>query len=89
MHEGEVCARSPSLGLGSTFDIRLSRIPRPANTVAAAVSFKAEPRRALVVDDNVDAANSLSMLLMFQGHYIRVAYSAKEALASVEAFRPT
>ena len=52
------------------------------------MSFKAQPRRVLVVDDNADAANSLSTLLMFQGHHTQVAYSAKEALACVESFRP-
>lgn len=36
----------------------------------------------------VDAADSLSMLLALQGHETRVACSAKEALACVEAFRP-
>ena len=88
MHGGEVCARSAGLGLGSTFEIRLPRIARPVNATAAAVSFKAQPRRVLVVDDNVDAADSLSMLLTFQGHQTQVAYSAKEALLYVEAFRP-
>lgn len=88
MHAGEVCARSPGLGLGSTFEIRLPRIARPVHAATAAAPFKAEPRRVLVVDDNADAANSLSMLLMFQGHHTQVAYSAKEALACVESFRP-
>jgi PAS domain S-box-containing protein len=88
MHGGEVCARSAGLGLGSTFEIRLPRIARPVNATAAAVSFKAEPRRVLVVDDNADAADSLSTLLMFQGHQTQVAYSAKEALTCVETFTP-
>ncbi len=88
MHDGNVCARSAGLGLGSTFEIRLPRIARPINASAAAVAFKAEPRHVLVVDDNADAANSLCMLLMLQGHQTHVAYSAKEALTCVEAFRP-
>jgi CheY-like chemotaxis protein len=88
MHGGEVCARSAGLGLGSTFEIRLPRIARPVRAAATAASFKGEPRRVLVVDDNVDAADSLSMLLMLQGHHTQVAYSAKEALTCVEVFRP-
>ena len=88
MHDGEVCARSAGVGLGSTFEIRLPRIARPVNAAAAAVSFKSVPRRVLVVDDNADAANSLSTLLMYQGHHTQVAYSAKQALTCVEAFRP-
>jgi PAS domain S-box-containing protein len=88
MHDGEVFARSDGLGRGSTFEIRLPRIARPAANMADAAVLKAEPRRVLIVDDNVDAANSLSMLLALQGHEIRVAYGAKEALASVGAFRP-
>jgi CheY-like chemotaxis protein len=88
MHGGEVCARSAGVGLGSTFEIRLPRIARPVHAAAAAVSFKAQPRRVLVVDDNADAANSLSMLLTFQGHHTQVAYTAIEALSCVAAFRP-
>ena len=88
MHDGEVCARSAGVGLGSTFEIRLPRIARPVNVTAVAVSLKGPPRRVLVVDDNADAANSLSMLLIHQGHHTHVAYSAKEALTCVESFRP-
>jgi CheY-like chemotaxis protein/two-component sensor histidine kinase len=88
MHDGEVRARSAGLGLGSTFEIRLPRIDRPVHAAAAAMSFTAEPMRVLVVDDNADSADSLSMLLTFQGHQTQVAYSAKEALICAETFRP-
>jgi CheY-like chemotaxis protein len=36
--------------------------------------------RILVVDDNADAAESLSILLRMQGHEVRVAYDGLEAL---------
>jgi len=37
-------------------------------------------RRILVVDDNRDAAESLAMLLQFEGHEVKVAYDGGEAL---------
>jgi CheY-like chemotaxis protein len=42
----------------------------------------------LIVDDNVDAADSLSMLLAAQGHVAEVAYRPDEALVRAAAFRP-
>jgi CheY-like chemotaxis protein len=44
--------------------------------------------RILVVDDNVDAAESLAMLLSLGSHDTRVAHSGSEALAAVEDFWP-
>jgi CheY-like chemotaxis protein len=38
----------------------------------------------LVVDDNVDAAQSTAMLLRAWGHSVRVAYSGQEALQAVD-----
>jgi CheY-like chemotaxis protein len=47
-----------------------------------------ESRRILVVDDNVDAAASLAMLLQLDGHATLVAHSGAEALAAVSRFAP-
>jgi CheY-like chemotaxis protein len=47
-----------------------------------------EPRRILVVDDNVDAADSLGMLLEVRGDAVRVAYDGLEALAAAAEFKP-
>lgn len=88
MHDGDVSAQSAGLGLGSTFEIRLPRIARPESAAVRSEAFKPDPKRVLVVDDNVDAANSLSVLLAFQGHQIQVSYSAEEALAVVGSFMP-
>lgn len=88
MHDGEVSARSRGIGQGSTFEIRLPRIARPAPASADASHIKAPPRRVLIVEDNADAANSLSMLLVFQGHETQVAYGANDALARIESFKP-
>ena len=40
----------------------------------------------LVVDDNVDAADSLAMLLQLAGHDAKVAYSSEAALAFATSF---
>jgi CheY-like chemotaxis protein len=46
------------------------------------------PRRILVVDDNHDAAESLSMLLKLMGQKVQVAFSAPEALAAARLDPP-
>jgi len=88
MHEGEVTARSPGLGQGSTFQIRLPRIERSEPIRLEAPPFQAPSRRVLIVDDNTDAATSLAMLLSCQGHQAEAAHSAREALEKVESLKP-
>jgi signal transduction histidine kinase/ActR/RegA family two-component response regulator len=88
MHGGQVIARSAGEGTGSTFEIRLPRIPRSPAPRAEPEPFKAPPRRVLIVDDNRDAANSLALLLDFQGHETEVAYSGREALDRIERYGP-
>jgi hypothetical protein len=66
LHKGEITARSAGPGKGSEFRIRLPLVAAPAH---AHEETKAPPlahaaRRVLVVDDNVDAATSLGMLLL-------------------------
>jgi PAS domain S-box-containing protein len=88
MHEGQVTARSPGLGRGSTFEIRLPRVARLEAESGDGAPLKVLPRRVLIVDDNVDAANSLALLLGLGGHETQVAYGGREALERVEAFQP-
>jgi CheY-like chemotaxis protein len=64
------------------------RSPRPSTASEEASALTAEPRRVLIVEDNVDTANTLSMLLSMRGHLTSVAYSAEEALACAEDFAP-
>ena len=88
MHGGEISARSAGLGKGSTFEFRLPRIARSDLAAIKAAQLKTPPRRVLIVDDNVDSANSLSMLLNLQGHEARAVYSAKAALELLQTFQP-
>ena len=93
MHGGEVEVRSEGHGRGSQFLVRMplvpddtpsQAVPGPATSAAPATS----PRRVLVVDDNRDAADSLSMILANRGHDVRVAYDGLEAVGAAIAFDP-
>ncbi len=46
------------------------------------------PKRLLVVDDNKDAAESMSMLLEMWGHEVAFAYDGPSALETAEQWRP-
>lgn len=88
MQGGEVQAFSQGEGLGSTFAIRLPRVAAPVAATEQPEGATLSPRRIMIVDDNVDAAESLAALLDMQGHILIAVHSAHEALASVESFRP-
>src|SRR6202044_1487030 len=45
-------------------------------------------RRLLIADDNVDAADSLAMLLRFEGHDVTVVNNGRQALAAVGRLQP-
>jgi len=55
---------------------------------AAAEIGVAAPRRALIVDDNLDSANTLAMILDLLGHTTRCVGDTHQAMAEVEAFAP-
>jgi CheY-like chemotaxis protein len=59
----------------------------PADSRRANADERA-PLRILVVDDNIDAAETLAMLLGLGGHVTRVAHSGEEALDLATAFLP-
>ena len=94
LHGGTVSAASEGVGRGSTFTVRLPLIvdeeavpPSPA--LPAAVQEDAEASlRVLVVDDNIDAADTLGALLDMVGHATRVANDGYQAIEVAQAFRP-
>jgi CheY-like chemotaxis protein len=91
MHGGEVSAHSDGPGLGTQLSVRLPRVePQPAvETEAPSVADDGSPsRKILVVDDNVDAAESLAMLLRLTGHDAATAFDGIEALGRAAEFRP-
>ncbi len=86
MHGGKITARSEGLGRGSTFQITLPRVGAPAMLTPRHVTPNCPPRRILIVDDNVDAANTLSELLKMDGHQTLPVFSAEEALSLTQDF---
>jgi two-component system CheB/CheR fusion protein len=94
MHGGQVEAHSPGLGQGSEFTIRLpARVAQPAELPAPPVSETAvrplaRPLRILVVEDNVDAAESLATLLRVWGHDVQVVHDGLQALDAARGRRP-
>ncbi len=88
MHGGEVTARSAGVGKGSSFEIRLRRIDAPAEHISSTETRSSPPKRVLIVDDNVDSADSLAMVLNFDGHETQRAYTAHDALERTQSFKP-
>ena len=92
LHGGSASAASAGAGLGSTFTVRL---PLAAPAQAASddgaphlLATKAVPFRVLVVDDNVDAADTLADVLGIMGYRTQVVHDGVEALAVTPQFLP-
>jgi signal transduction histidine kinase len=88
MHGGTISAHSAGLGCGSVFEITLPRAAPPQAQAGDSSTAPVSSRRILVVDDNADAANSLSELLKLDGHATMPAFSAEDALSLSESFAP-
>ena len=88
LHGGSVEAHSAGQGLGSAIVVRLPILPpaepeprrHPEISTTAGLLRSAVPRRILVVDDNMDAADSLALLLRLHGHEVEVLYDGLTAL---------
>ena len=91
MHQGSVTAESAGAGFGSTFSVRLPIAKAPqeiAHAPAPEEPMPATTRRILIVDDNVDGAMMLSLMLSLSGHAIRTAFSGEEAHLIGQLFHP-
>lgn len=95
MHKGKVEAHSAGPGHGSEFIVRLPLLPEAdvaGNSLDSSEGAKraapSSEMRILVVDDNRDSAESLSMLLRLFGNDVRSAYDGKLALEAANAYNP-
>lgn len=93
LHGGRVEAISPGAGRGSTFMVRLplsasQRVIAPEAMPAKPAHAESAARRILIVDDNVDAGETLGDLVSLWGHEVQVVHSGPAALAAAPAFQP-
>ena len=92
MHDGTVEVHSAGIGHGTEFVVRLPIIieatnpPPPEPIVSEPTTTSGH--RILVVDDNLDAAASLAMLLKLTGNETHTAHDGLEAVEAVANFRP-
>jgi PAS domain S-box-containing protein len=83
LHSGTVAVRSDGAGRGSEFTVVLPRAAcdiGPADTADSLPADAPQRLRIMVVDDNVDAADMLAMLLEGAGHQVAVEHSPHAAL---------
>ena len=92
MHGGTIEARSSGRGQGSEFIVRLPCAPEPVAALPAAEPARppatAPGLRVLVVDDNVDAARTLTKMLQLLGHQTLIAHDGRDAVDVALRERP-
>lgn len=93
LHGGEISVDSPGLHQGSTFTLKFSLADASAfNPVSMATeqtqTQEVEISKILVIDDNVDAANTLADLLRLLGHEVETAFSGKQGIERAKTFLP-
>jgi len=89
LHGGTITAKSDGPGRGSEFTVRLPITVAPGATRAAPASAEAPRRRVLVVDDNVDSAQTLGLILRRMGHEVELAHDGEAALSVAARAKPS
>jgi CheY-like chemotaxis protein len=81
-----------AIGSGGKFSIQLpasnAELAQPADATTELCRTAARPVNILVVDDNIDAVETMSILLSLRGHAVETCMSPEQALAALERFRP-
>ena len=91
LHGGSVVARSAGIGKGSEFVLRLPAAgppPGPRRPAPQAAPAVGPSRRVLLVDDNLDHAESMKLLLERLGHDVRLVHDGSSVVAAALDFTP-
>ncbi len=93
LHGGRVEARSDGCGQGAEFVVHFPAArgcepEQPADAQEASGGLQSARARILLVEDNVDAADALVLLLEFLGHEVKVVHDGLAALDAMQRMRP-
>jgi CheY-like chemotaxis protein len=92
MHDGRVQVTSGGVSKGSEFTVilpMLVNVPvQPVKITVEPIPPLGKPLRILLVEDNIDAGDSLSLLLRVHGHGVLVARTGPSAIEVAPAFQP-
>jgi two-component system CheB/CheR fusion protein len=89
-HGGSVSMASEGHNRGSEFTVRLPMIDAPARSAAPIAPDLpvVKTQRVMIVDDNRDAARTLSLLLNSYRYQTALAFDGRQALSVAAEFRP-
>jgi signal transduction histidine kinase len=91
LHGGTVEARSDGAGRGAEFLVKLplaDEVGTEPWREEHAAAVEGRPRVVLVIEDNLDAGESLAELLELQGHLVRIARDGRSGLELARELRP-
>jgi two-component system CheB/CheR fusion protein len=91
LHAGRIEAHSDGLGKGAEFVVRLVALPVATGESLPSAAAQPPPQgraRVLVVEDNPDTAESLTMFLEGLGHHVRAVYDGVAALDAARTSPP-
>ena len=92
MHGGTISATSDGLGEGSTFTVSLPLLDKQGEALDEAPQKTqkktATSMKVLIIDDNVDSAQTTSCMLDLMGHSCTVVHEGALALAVARALKP-
>ena len=93
MHGGTIAAHSEGVGRGSEFSVRLpsavqARAGEPRAVNETVLPIFQRKHQLLIVDDNLDAANSLAILAQLSGYVTHIAIDGLAAIEMAEIVRP-
>jgi PAS domain S-box-containing protein len=90
LHGGRILAVSDGAGKGSEFtvEIPLEREAAVRESVIRSAPAPAKSYKILVIEDSIDAAESMRMLLRLMGHDVETAYDGPVGIELAKRFRP-
>lgn len=91
MHDGEITARSAGIGQGSEFTLRLPAGFAGAGNEKSSLPLETvplKPHNILLIEDRVDAAEGMAMLLTALGHQVEISHDGPSGLAKARSLKP-